>query len=86
MHLKFDPFIGDHFDQYSVVKGWYYYNKYKVEIPLIGIYWAKGVLDLYVPKKQSEYNKLSDHENIISVLNRISYEEIFKFLSHINSK
>ncbi len=37
MYLEYYELSGFHYDVYSV-KGWYYYDKYKKKIPIVGIY------------------------------------------------
>jgi hypothetical protein len=59
------------------VKGWYYYDKFKVKIPIIGIY--DGDLTLFVMKDPTLTNiiltGLSDWETIENLKNSILYEE-----------
>ncbi len=68
--------------RYCVVKGWYQYDKYRVKIPLIGIYWAAtNSLSIYVPEKKEdiEHISINDEKDWISIIDKLDYKETFKF-------
>jgi hypothetical protein len=58
IYLKFHDYSNYSLALYSV-KGWYYYNKYKKQIPLVGIY-GFGKLTLYSIKDTNAANDLLD--------------------------
>lgn len=46
IYLKFNQYANYHLGAYSV-EGWYYYDKFKTKIPLVGLYGYKNKLTLY---------------------------------------
>lgn len=52
IYLKLSSFSDDHQGVYSV-KGWYYYNQYKKNIPIVGIYDFSDGLTLYSLKNKT---------------------------------
>ena len=73
--------------RYCTVKGWYWYDKFKVRIPLIGIYTPitfnnYNTLSLYVTEKESSIENLSinDQKDWFSLIEKLDHKETFKFL------
>ncbi len=87
IYLKFYASSGDDSQIYSV-KGWYYYDKVKKKIPLVGIYY--GDLTLYVFKTKEQQDKVLNFktnsnrfwEGMEELQNLQGYTEKFNFSCH----
>lgn len=78
MHLEYYHHSGWH-DKVFTVKGWYYYDRFKKKIPLMGFY--NGNLMLYHFKKEGDYKKIMDKELFCWMEPCPSYSNYLEFIN-----